>query len=138
MQILIPYKALLTSSNIKASELYHFSENMSRKKLLEVTLKNYFRLIKAQIASVYVNWKLNFEKVMSPDSRAGKVRSLQISLFELILRENILKRARRGFAANLPQPAAPGLNNDPTTKMCFRLFVQIVKPPYMYKFKLVI
>ena len=64
---------------------------MSRKKLLEVTLRNYFWLIKAQIAAVYVNRKLNFEKVLSPDSRAGKVRSFQISLFNVILRENILK-----------------------------------------------
>ena len=82
---------------------------MSQKKLLEVTLKNYFRVIKAQIAAVYVNRKFKFEKVLSPDSGAGKVRSLQISIFELILWEKILKCARRGFAANSPQLAAPGL-----------------------------
>ena len=51
---------------------------MSRKKLLKVTVRNYFRLIKAQIAAVYVNRKFNFEKVFSPDSRAGEVRTLQI------------------------------------------------------------
>ena len=81
-----------------------------------MTLKNYFRLIKGQIAAIYVKRKLNFKELMSQDSRAEKDMSLRISLFELILRENILKWARRGFAANLPQPATPGLNSKKFSK----------------------
>ena len=46
-----------------------------------------------------------------PDSRAVKVMSLQISLYELILREQILKWAERFFPANLPQPATAGLRS---------------------------
>ena len=46
-----------------------------------------------------------------PDSRAVKVMSLQISLYELILREHILKWAERFFPANLPQPATAGLRS---------------------------
>ena len=60
MLILIPYWP---------AEIYNqaifiiFSENISIKKLLKVTLRNYFRLIKAQIAAVYLNRKLNFKEV---------------------------------------------------------------------------
>ena len=84
------FDTLLTSSNVKAGKLHHFKENMS-KKAANSDFENFFRLIKAQITAGYVNRKLNFEKVLSPDSRAGKVRSLQISLFMLIHWENILK-----------------------------------------------
>ena len=69
---------LIDASNINAGKLHLFPENLSRKQLLKATLRNYFRLIKAQIAAVYVNRKFNFEKVLSPDSRVGKVKSLQI------------------------------------------------------------
>ena len=46
---------------------------------------------------------------MLPDSRTGKVRSLENELYEWKFCEFGLISTKRGFAANLQQPADPGL-----------------------------
>ena len=72
------------------------------KKLLKFSVRNF----------AYTNLNSFFISKTWPDSRAVKVMSLQISLYEFILREQILKWAERFFPANFSQPATAGLRSN--------------------------